>query len=51
MHQVLKRMPHLYYSLMLVLCVECKLHVLELVKIYIRQLFLDYWFKGEIYSF
>ena len=35
---------------MLVLCVECKLHVFELVKIYIMQLFLDYWFKGEIYS-
>ena len=32
----------------LVLCVECKLHVFELVKIYIMQLFLDYWFEGEI---
>ena len=50
MHQVLKRMPHLYHSLMLVLCVECKLHMFELVKIYIMQLFLDYWFEGEIYS-
>ena len=44
------RMPHLYHSLMFVLCVECKLHVFELVKIYIMQLFLDYWFEGEIYS-
>ena len=39
-------MPHLYHSLMLVLCVECKLHVFELVKIFIIQLFLDYWFGG-----
>ena len=39
-----------YHSLMLVLCVECKLHVFELVKIYIMQLFLDDWFEGEIYS-
>ena len=30
--------------------VKCKLHVFELVKIYIMQLFLDYWFEGEIYS-
>ena len=45
-----KDMPHLYHSLMLVLCVDCKLHVFELVKIYIMQLFLDYWFEGEIYS-
>ena len=43
-------MPHLYHSLILVLCVECKLHVFELVKIYIMQLFLDYWFEVEIYS-
>ena len=50
MHQVLKKMPHLYHSLMLILCVECKLHVFELVKIYIMQLFSDYWFEGEIYS-
>ena len=31
--------------------VKCKLHVFELVKIYIMQLFLDYWFEGEIHSF
>ena len=29
--------------------VKCKLHVFELVKIYIMQLFLDYWFEGKIY--
>ena len=45
-----KRECHIYHSLMLVLCVECKLHMFELVKIYIMQLFLDYWFEGEIYS-
>ena len=43
-------MPQLYHSFMLVLCVECKLHVFELVKINIMQLFLDYWLEGEIYS-
>ena len=43
-------MPHLNHSLMLVLCVECKLHMFELVKFFIMQLFLDYWFKGDIYS-
>ena len=43
-------MPHLYHSLMLVSYVECKLHVFELVKNYIMQLFVDYWFEGEIYS-
>ena len=51
MHQVLKENATLYHSLMLVLCVECKLHVFELVKIYIMQLFSDYWFEGEIYSY
>ena len=30
--------------------VKCKLHVFELVKISLMQLFLDYWFEGEIYS-
>ena len=46
-----KRKCHiLYHSLMLVLCVEYKLHVFELVKIYIMKLFLDYWFEGEICS-
>ena len=38
MHPVLKD----NVTFMLVLCVECKLHVFELVKIYIMQLFLDY---------
>ena len=49
MHQVLKENATFISSLMLVLCVECKLHVFELVKIYIMQLFLNYLFKGEIY--
>ena len=49
-HQVLKENATFISSLMLVLCVECKLHVFEFVKIYIMQLFLNYLFKGEIYS-
>ena len=40
----------LHHSLMLVLCVECYLHMLEFVKICIMQLFLDYWFEEEINS-
>ena len=48
MHQVLKE--NVAFISFLDACVECKLHVFELVKIYIMQLFLDYWFEGEIYS-
>ena len=62
MHQVLKEnatfisfldaclMCFFFFLIKLVLCVECKLRVFEMVKIYIMQLFLDYWFEGEIYS-
>ena len=39
-----------FWNVTLVLCVEWYLHMFELVKICIMQLFLDYWFEGEIYS-
>ena len=36
--------------LYVVLCVKCYLHMFELIKICIMQLFLDYWFEEEIDS-
>ena len=35
---------------MFVLCVKYYLHMFELVEICIMQLFLDYWFEGDIVS-